>query len=108
MNKFWICLVFIVLVVLVVGKDKNPDNSNDKKFTHVLLEKGASVSKSLEENPDSLYEIVRIIKSYGYKCNSISGAYLKSFSKGVNVFCNDFYYQYLLENRGGNWVVKPK
>lgn len=46
-----------------------------------------------------------MILRFGYRCESISAIRLWLSGRGFTVICNDFRYEYELEDRGGNWVV---
>ncbi|EPX6937743.1 hypothetical protein ACW0Z6_000938 [Vibrio alginolyticus] len=74
-------------------------------FTHPLLESGANVPEGIKENPEAINQLTNIIGMYGYKCDSISTIREMILSRGFEVVCNNFYYEYEIEDQGGNWVV---
>ena len=61
------------------------------------------------ENRQELFdELVGMIRMRGWRCDSISSARTLFFSRGFEVGCNLYAYQYLLKDEGGNWVVTLK
>ncbi|UYI49664.1 zinc ribbon domain-containing protein [Vibrio natriegens] len=72
---------------------------------HHLLESGVNLPEGVEEHPEVIPQMVRLIKLTGYKCDSISAIREMMLSRGFTVVCNNFYYEYDIEDKGGNWVV---
>ncbi|EHR5761002.1 TPA: hypothetical protein N2903_001678 [Vibrio parahaemolyticus] len=70
-----------------------------------LLESGVNLPKGVEEHPEVIPQMVRMIQLTGYKCDSISAIREMILSRGFTVVCNNFYYEYEIEDKGGNWVV---
>lgn len=46
----------------------------------------------------------KLIKAYGYKCDSVDFALHSSWSGVISVTCNGKY-RYAIEDKGGRWVV---
>ncbi|TOA26958.1 hypothetical protein, partial [Vibrio parahaemolyticus] len=76
-----------------------------QSITHPLLESGVNLPKGVEEHPEVIPQMVRMIQLTGYKCDSISAIREMMVSRGFTVVCNNFYYEYEIEDKGGNWVV---
>ena len=55
--------------------------------------------------PAVIYPVVRYIRIFGYKCDSVSA--LRKFfrGRGFKVSCNRYSYSYEVEDRGGKWIV---
>lgn len=51
---------------------------------------------------------VPLIEAHGWHCDSISAARTWVLSRGFTVICNQYSYQYDIEDRGGNWEVTLK
>jgi hypothetical protein len=49
--------------------------------------------------------LVSIVRSNGYKCDSVSAWRPWITSRGSTLTCNGFRYSYELADKGGNWVV---
>ena len=69
------------------------------------LESGVNLPKGVAEHPEVIPQMVRLIQLTGYKCDSISAIREMMFSRGFTVVCNNFSYEYDIEDQGGNWVV---
>jgi hypothetical protein len=46
-----------------------------------------------------------LIRRARYRCDSVSSIRHWFSATGFTVFCNDFRYEYELEDRGGRWTV---
>lgn len=44
----------------------------------------------------------------GYKCDSVSSAFIWNFSVGFDLYCNRFRYKYEIADKGGKWIVTVK
>ena len=53
-----------------------------------------------------LDELAGMIRLWGWRCDTISSARLLVFSTGYKVSCNRYRYTYLIQDRGGRWVVE--
>ena len=62
--------------------------------------------KSLDNRQKVLEELVGKIRARGWKCDSISSARTLVFSRGFEVNCNGYAYEYVIEDKGGKWVVR--
>lgn len=49
--------------------------------------------------------MAQLIRAWGYRCDSVSAARPFVFSAGFSVICNNWRYDYEIEDRGGNWIV---
>ena len=50
-------------------------------------------------------ELVRLVRLYGYRCDSITFISEMFMSPGFDLKCNRYRYKYEIEDRGGTWVV---
>lgn len=65
------------------------------------------VAKDLSEG--AVLEVQKLIKLYGYKCDTIDNKpSFSSWDGSVKVICNNFKYVYEVKDVGGNWTVKVK
>ena len=64
-----------------------------------------STIKELPNRQEVLDELVRMIRARGWRCNTISSARMMVFSRGFEVSCNGYAYEYEIRDRGGRWVV---
>ena len=65
-----------------------------------------STIKSSENRQAILDELVGYVRARGWKCDSISAARKHVFSRGFDLSCNGFAYQYAVEDKGGTWVAR--
>ena len=64
--------------------------------------------EQLDNRQEVLNILAGMIRSRGWRCDSISSARKLVFAKGFEIACNWFDYQYLIKDRGGQWVVTLK
>lgn len=93
-----------IVVVQQAKTEPKPEKKVYQSSSNVL-ESGANVPKGVQENPQALTQMVRLIRLTGYKCDSISAVREMMLSRGFAVVCNNFNYEYEIEDKGGNWVV---
>ncbi len=53
-------------------------------------------------------EAVRLIRAYGYRCDSVHRMTKFVWSRGFTVFCNKGLYHFEISDKGGRWVVEYK
>ena len=71
---------------------------------HPLAEPDAIIADSMTEAV--IDDLIRLVRGAGYRCDSVSAASHAVFTAGrFTLSCNEFRYEYLIEDRGGNWVV---
>ncbi len=110
LKLFVVLCIGATIIELTSSNDKVPITTNKKvtHFSHPLVESGVGengISDGLKENPIAINQLVNVIRTYGYKCDSISGAYEMVFSRGFKVNCNHNTYMYLVEDKGGTFVA---
>lgn len=49
-----------------------------------------------------------LIKSAGYKCDTVDKVNQFIMGRGYTVYCNGFKYSYEMEDVGGRWVITPE
>lgn len=75
--------------------------------------------RSPVEEPDALIDdhmsdvvvesLVALVRLRGYRCDSVSAAVPSVFRAGkFTLNCNQFRYAYVIEDRGGHWIVRVK
>jgi len=75
----------------------------------VVIEAGATLgTKQQPISHNAADSAARLIRLYGYSCNSISSMNRFLWGRGFHVYCNRFNYGYELEDKGGRWTVKVK
>lgn len=72
-----------------------------------LIEADAYIANS--ENPEIIKAVefaVSLIKSNGYRCDTVTRFRSKAFKETVEVSCNQHQYFYDVRDEGGIWKVK--
>lgn len=95
-------IVFCLLVFLFI-----PIPSNSQQVT---IEPYAAIDDGFENKEGVIGDLVRIVRSNGWRCDSVSAAMRKlaffNPSKfGFKLSCNNNMYKYEIRNRGGIWVA---
>ncbi|AXI03265.1 hypothetical protein [Aquirhabdus parva] len=101
MNKLS-SLIFGVVLTVLVSEHAVADQAPPPAAP---LEQGAGVTESMKKQKKFLASMVEMVRSYGYRCDSISGVVPFAFSKGYNLWCNHSDYHYEIADKGGEWVV---
>ena len=74
----------------------------------VEIESDAIIGPKFERLPNKrqvLDDLVVLIRAYGWRCDRVSSARFLVFSRGFQVQCNGYAYDYEIKDRGGQWVV---
>ena len=75
-------------------------------ITHSLpVDRDAIINDDLKNKPELYNQVAKLIRAYGYRCDSLSGIHPMLLSRGFTVSCNNFSYSYEIKDKGGNWVV---
>ena len=77
-------------------------------FGGTPIENDVLVNKSLRNRSDILETLVKLVNAHDYSCDSISAVDILMFSTGYDLSCNKFSYRYLVEDKGGKWIVTVK
>ncbi|ATI47245.1 TPA: hypothetical protein ACVU5S_003284 [Vibrio parahaemolyticus] len=93
-----------IVIVQQVETERKPEKTVYNNSMS-LLESGVNLPEGVEEHPEVIPQMVRLIQLTGYKCDSISAIREMMLSRGFTVVCNNFFYEYDIEDKGGNWVV---
>lgn len=72
------------------------------------LEPNVVMLEEHKTNTGALNSLVHLVRSNGFKCDSISAMRPFLTSRGFTLTCNRFDYQYEIEDKGGNWKVTVK
>lgn len=72
------------------------------------VERDAMIDDKFKGRTDVLEELVTFIKAHGYRCDSISAARPMVFSRGFVVRCNQWAYEFEIEDKGGKWRITVK
>ncbi|WP_445766987.1 hypothetical protein [Rheinheimera sp.] len=86
------CLVMVVLSAFSGG---GTNNSSSKNATPTVSAQNTRAAQKL-------------IKSAGYRCDSVSYISQSSWDGSYRVTCNDDNYAYSIDDVGGNWIVTVK
>lgn len=57
---------------------------------------------------ESARAVQKVIRLYGFKCDSVDSVIESSWDGSFSVSCNNYYYRYSIDDVGGNWVVTVK
>ena len=70
------------------------------------IETNAIMGKNVSN--DTVDFLVASTRLAGYKCDSVSAAFIWNFSVGFDLSCNRFRYKYEIVDKGGKWIVTVK
>jgi hypothetical protein len=84
-----------LLVLFIFSQFFSNDENKSTKETSDRTQVSTEVRNAAKE----------LIRQSGYKCDSISFILQSSWDDSYRVTCNDDYYVYSIDNKGGNWVV---
>ncbi len=93
MKKFILAVAVVLMMMMVVAASA------------YTIEKGAQIYGAVEGRMDIVDTLVKFVKGYGYKCDSVSSASDNVFSKGYTLKCNNYNYTYKILDKGGKWSV---
>ena len=107
-------IVFCFLIFLFIpfsssnGNGGTSTTSNSQQIPPI--EPYAAIDDGFENRDGVIGDLVRIVRSNGWRCDSISAAMRKlplfNPSKfGFKLSCNNNMYEYEIRNRGGIWVA---
>ena len=82
---------------------KKTKNTKTKKNTPI--EEDAAIYDGMKNNSPLLESLATAVRLYGYTCNSISAARPFVMSRGFTLVCNNFAYEYNIEDKGGNMSI---
>lgn len=57
---------------------------------------------------ESARAVQKVIRLYGFRCDSVDSVIESSWDGSYSVYCNDYHYRYSIDDVGGNWVVTVK
>jgi len=49
---------------------------------------------------------IKLIKAYGYRCDTYSDSVFKEWSQEYSIHCNNYRYHYIIKDVGGRYVVE--
>lgn len=49
--------------------------------------------------------LAQYVRAWGYRCDTVNAATPFMFSRGFNLYCNEYRYSYEIEDEGGRWIV---
>jgi hypothetical protein len=89
------------------SKDLPASTANARPVYHTIIpvEQDAVIYDEMIGNSALLDEMVRLVLSNDYKCDSISAARPLIFSNGFELTCNRYRYEYDIHDKGGHWIV---
>ena len=113
--SYWLPFFIVVSVLLIGGvlnlndeKERVAANAQLNERSSIRIESDAVISPKLQGEPQFFEDTVKLIRAFGYKCDSISAARPMISSRGFEFVCNDFAYDYEIEDKGGSWWVTLK
>lgn len=79
-----------------------------KKLLAVLLTILPMTASAAFDNPGNRALAQEIVKSYGYRCDTVTMILYSTWNGNITVACNNNRYNYVLKDVGGNWRVEVK
>lgn len=94
-----------------INTDTNEVRSEEKntvRFKNIahLVEDDAVINEQISEG--LLKELIVFTKSSGYKCDTVSSARPFVNDEGYNLKCNNYRYEYEIQDKGGNITITVK
>lgn len=86
-------------------KEETSDEDNIQRFGKIQykVEKEAVINSKIDE--DILSQLILAVLVNGYKCDTVSSAIPYIRGGGYTMHCNNYQYEYEIEDKGGNIVV---
>lgn len=90
---------------VVKTKEEASDESDSQRFGKIQykVEKEAVINSKINE--DILSQLILAVLVNGYKCDTVSSAIPYIRGGGYTMQCNNYQYEYEVEDKGGNIVV---
>jgi len=88
--------------------EETSDEDNIQRFGKIQykVEKEAVINSKIDE--DILSQLILAVLVNGYKCDTVSSAIPYIRGGGYTMQCNNYQYEYEIEDKGGNIVVIVK
>ncbi|WP_421833991.1 hypothetical protein ACT4YX_09545 [Acinetobacter baumannii] len=89
-------------------KEETSDETDSQRFGKIQykVEKEAVINSKIDE--DILSQLILAVLVNGYKCDTVSSAIPYIRGGGYTMQCNNYQYEYEIEDKGGNIVVTVK
>lgn len=86
-------------------KEETSDETDSQRFGKIQykVEKEAVINSKIDE--DILSQLILAVLVNGYKCDTVSSAIPYIRGGGYTIQCNNYNYEYEVEDKGGNIVV---
>ncbi len=86
-------------------KEETSDETDSQRFGKIQykVEKEAVINSKIDE--DILSQLILAVLVNGYKCDTVSSAIPYIRGGGYTIECNNYNYEYEVEDKGGNIVV---
>ncbi|CAM3576158.1 hypothetical protein VXG46_001943 [Acinetobacter baumannii] len=86
-------------------KEETSDKTGSQRFGKIQykVEKEAVINSKIDE--DILSQLILAVLVNGYKCDNVSSAIPYIRGGGYTIQCNNYQYEYEIEDKGGNIVV---
>jgi preprotein translocase subunit SecF len=86
-------------------KEETSDETDSQRFGKIQykVEKEAVINSKIDE--DILSQLILAVLVNGYKCDTVSSAIPYIRGGGYTIQCNNYQYEYEIEDKGGNIVV---
>jgi hypothetical protein len=72
------------------------------------IEKNAVLLNDSKEWRAWTEDLVRLVRSNNFSCESVSSSGLMLLSRGYVLSCNQFRYTYDVQDKGGHWIVSVR
>ena len=100
-------LVGLIILIWILGStvdipevQRHPSPPPPPK---VPLEPDAIIGSDVGEN--RINTLIKMVRESGHRCDTVSSARELVFSTGYQLVCNQYRYEYLIQDKGGRWVV---
>ncbi|WP_140383434.1 hypothetical protein [Acinetobacter pittii] len=89
-------------------KEVTSDETDSQRFGKIQykVEKEAVINSKIDE--DILSQLILAVLVNGYKCDTVSSAIPYIRGGGYTMQCNNYNYEYEIEDKGGNIIVTVK
>jgi hypothetical protein len=77
-------------------------------FADTPIEPDAIISPEFQNHKGAMEDAVLLVRTRGWRCDSISGFASMTFSRGFHLYCNKYSYEYDIEDKGGKWTATLK
>lgn len=103
-----VTIQYILRANEVKHSDRGTSTSRTASPLATPIERDAVISDDFKGKADVIEALVTVVRSKGYRCDSVTRVGVSLFSRAIHLGCNQFRYRYDVEDKGGNWTVTVK